>query len=52
MNDKYDVYDLSEDHKGLLIKYLNFFKTKQDKFVKEIKSSFEDFKDEKYFLFK
>lgn len=46
-NEKYNVFDLQESHKTLLGKYLTFFKTKQDKFVKEIKLVVEDFKEQK-----
>lgn len=48
MNDKYNIYDLQESHKTLLGKYLTFVKTKQDKFIKEVKMVIEDFKDAKY----
>jgi hypothetical protein len=47
MNEKYNVFELSENHKNLLTKYISFFKTKQDKFVKEIKLTFNDFKEAK-----
>jgi hypothetical protein len=47
MEEKFNIFDLQEQHKNLLTKYLTFFKTKQDRFVKEIAASIEDFKDEK-----
>jgi hypothetical protein len=47
MNEKYDIFELTESHKVLLTKYINFFKSKQDKFVKEIKYTINDFKENK-----
>lgn len=47
MNEKVSVFDLQDAHKGLLGKYLTFFKSKQESFVKEIKLVIEDFKDSK-----
>jgi hypothetical protein len=49
MDAQYSVFDLTENHKALLGKYLTFFKLKQEKFIKEIKLSVEDFKDAKYY---
>jgi len=46
-NENYNLFDLEENHKILLAKYLTFFKSKQDKFVKEIKLGVEEFKDQK-----
>lgn len=46
-SEKYNVFDLQASHKNLLGRYLTFFKTKQDKFVKEIKLGMEDFKEQK-----
>ncbi len=45
--DKLNVFDLEEAHKNLLSKYLTFFKSKQEKFVKEIKFEIEEHQDEK-----
>jgi hypothetical protein len=47
MTDKFNLFDLKQDNKTLLGKYVTFFKSKQDKFVKEIKLVVEDFKNEK-----
>lgn len=47
MDDKYNVFNLQEGHKTLLVKYLSFFKSKQDKFSKEITSVVEDFTHDK-----
>lgn len=44
---KYNVFDLSEEHKNLLGKYLSFFKSKQDKFIREVKCTVDDFKEQK-----
>jgi hypothetical protein len=46
-NESNNIFDLSEDHKTLLGKYLTFFKSKQDKFIREIKLAVEDFQEEK-----
>jgi len=43
----YNIFDLTDSHKNLIAKYLTFFKSKQDKFVKEVKFSIDDFKDQK-----
>jgi hypothetical protein len=45
--EKFNVFDLEEAHKNLLGKYLTFFKSKQEKFVKEIKLEIEEYQDEK-----
>lgn len=45
-NEKYNVFDLHEEHKALLGRYVTFFKSKQDKFVKEVTLTIDDFKDE------
>ena len=45
--EKYNIFDLSESHKNLLGKYLTFFKLKQDKFIREVKGTVDDFKDQK-----
>ena len=47
MNEKYNVFELKEIHKNLIIKFISFFKSKEEKFVKEIKHTFNDFKDSK-----
>jgi hypothetical protein len=45
MNDKYNIFELTENHKNLLTKYITFFKSKEEKFIKEIKHTINDFKD-------
>jgi hypothetical protein len=45
--EKYNIFNLCESHKNLLGKYLTFFKTKQDKFIREVKSTVDDFKEQK-----
>lgn len=45
--DKLNIFDLEEGHKNLLGKYLSFFKSKQEKFVKEIKFEIEEYQDDK-----
>jgi hypothetical protein len=45
--DKLNIFDLEESHKNLLAKYLTFFKSKQEKFIKEIKFEIEEYQDYK-----
>jgi len=45
--DNYNVLDLKEDHKGLLTKYIQFFKIKKEKFVRDLTLDIEDFSDKK-----
>jgi hypothetical protein len=45
LTQKYNIFDLAESHKSLLSKYLTFFKSKQDKFIREVKSTVDDFKE-------
>lgn len=49
MNSKeqHNIFDLKEDHKSILGKYVTFFKLKQDKLINEIKMSVDDFTSEK-----
>lgn len=47
MNAQMNIFDLSEQHKGLLEKYIAFFKSKQEKLIREIKLVVDDFKEEK-----
>jgi hypothetical protein len=47
MNDNNYVVSLNDEHKSLFEKFITFFKSKQDKFVREIKLTFNDFKDKK-----
>ena len=47
VNEKYNIFDLSEQNKNLIGKYLQFFKSKQEKFIKEIKLVVDDLKDQK-----
>jgi len=44
----YNVLDLQEGHKALLTKYIQFFKIKKEKFVRDIKLDIEDFSSKKY----
>jgi hypothetical protein len=46
--EKFNVFDLEESHKNLLGKFLTFFKSKQDIFVKDIKLEIEEEKEKKY----
>ena len=50
MNDKYNVFDLSETHKQSFVKFIGFFRTKQDRLIKEIQYEIEDYKESKYLL--
>jgi hypothetical protein len=45
MNEKYNIFELTENHKNLLTKFISFFKGKEEKFIKEIKHTINDFKD-------
>ncbi len=46
--DNYDVLTLQEPHKQLLTKYIQFFKVKREKFIRDLKLDIEDFSSEKY----
>jgi hypothetical protein len=46
-NELKNIFDLQEAHKNLLTKYLTFFKTKQEKFVREVKFEIEDYQNQK-----
>ena len=43
MNESYNLLDLKENHKALLFKYLQFFKSKKEKVLKEISLTVDDF---------
>ena len=43
----YNILDLKENHKSLLFKYLQFFKSKKEKFLKEISLTIDDFSSSK-----
>ena len=45
--DNYNILDLKEGHKTLLTKYIQFFKVKKEKFVRDIKLDIEDFQNKK-----
>jgi len=47
MNEKYNVFDLSEIHKSSFIKYISFFRNKKDRLIKEIQYEIEDYRDTK-----
>ena len=47
MNEKYNVFDLSESHKTSFVKFISFFRNKKDRLTKEIKYEIEDFRDNK-----
>ena len=47
MNEKYNVFDLSEIHKNYFVKFLSFFKNKKERLIKEIKYEIEDFRTNK-----
>ncbi len=50
MNEKYNIFDLSEIHKSYFIKYIGFFRNKKDRLIKEIKYEIEDFRDNEYII--
>jgi len=53
MNEKYNVFDLSETHKSSFIKFISFFRNKKDRLIKEIQYEIEDYRDSKYwYIFK
>ena len=41
------MIDLTEDHKQMLMKYIKFFKAKNDYSAKEVTLAIKDIKDEK-----
>ena len=45
--DNYNILDLREGHKTLLTKYIQFFKVKKEKIVRDIKLDFEDYQSQK-----
>ena len=47
MNEKYNIFDLSDTHKASFVKFISFFRNKKDRLTKEIKYEIEDFQDSK-----
>ncbi len=42
------MIDLTEDHREMLLKYIKFFKVKNDHSVKEVALAIKEIKEEKY----
>ncbi len=47
MNENNSIFSLKDEHKILFEKFITFFKNKKEKFVREIKLTFSDFKHKK-----
>jgi hypothetical protein len=45
--DNYKILDLNQDHKTLLTKFIQFFKSKKEKFIRDLKLDIDDHSQKK-----